>query len=107
MPAARVANQCVLSVLYCLPFVYIQAVMKQVDLLSQHTHTPSSPSTSPAGLPQQLSGAAPVGSVGQLSALLARGFRSYWSNPSTNLSRFLVTLAMGLIVGSIEWGKGK
>jgi hypothetical protein len=81
--------------------------MKQVDLLSQPPHTPSSPSTSPAGLPQHLSGAAAVGPVGQLSALLERGFRSYWRNPTTNLSRFLVTLAMGLIVGSIEWGKGK
>lgn len=87
----------------------MQAVMKQVELLTQPPHSPSSPTTTtPAGLhQQQLSGAAPVGTARQLSALLGRGFRSYWRNPSTNLSRFLVTLAMGLIVGSIEWGKGK
>lgn len=43
----------------------------------------------------------------QLYLLLQRNQRSYWRNPATNVNRFLVTLAMALIVGSIEWGKGE
>jgi hypothetical protein len=51
--------------------------------------------------------AAPAGAFQQLAALLNRNFLSYWRNPSVNLARFGVTLLMAVIVGSIEWGKGK
>ncbi len=39
--------------------------------------------------------------------LLWRGFTAYWRNPPCNFNRFIITLLMALIVGTIEWGKGK
>lgn len=64
-------------------------------------------SSAAAALSKALNPAPPAGGVQQLAALLNRNFLSYWRNPSVNLSRFAVTLLMALIVGSIEWGKGK
>lgn len=56
---------------------------------------------------QQLNPAAPANSFQQLRLLLQRNTRSYWRNPATNFSRYIVTVAISLIVGSIEWGKGE
>lgn len=81
----------------------LQAIHQQVDQLSL---PPASPSAT-ASLTQSLNPAAPAGAFQQLAALLNRNFLSYWRNPSINLARFGVTLLMAVIVGSIEWGKGK
>jgi hypothetical protein len=81
----------------------MQAIHQQVDQLCL---PPTNPSAS-ASLTQALNPAAPAGAVQQLTALLNRNLLSYWRNPSVNLSRFAVTLLMAVIVGSIEWGKGK
>ena len=47
------------------------------------------------------------GGLRQTQLLLVRNLRSYWRNPTSNLSRLMVTLAISLIVGSIEFGKGE
>ncbi|KAF8073262.1 ABCG35 [Scenedesmus sp. PABB004] len=58
-------------------------------------------------VPAELTPPAPASALTQLRLLHARTRRSYWRNPGTNFSRFAITLAISLVVGSMEWGKGR
>ena len=45
--------------------------------------------------------------VTQFSACFWKHFWSYWRNPSYNGVRFLTTIIMGLLFGTLFWNKGK
>lgn len=91
-PQAHPCTQCVLH------HTVLQVALSQVDeLLNPKSSAPLA----------ELNPPAQTSSLQQLRLLVQRNQLSYWRNPATNLSRFLVTLAMALIVGSIEWGKGE
>jgi hypothetical protein len=78
-------------------------VRQQVAALSR---APPDPAAA-AALTASLSPPAVAGAWCQARLLAGRGFAAYARNPSGVISRLLVTVAISLIVGSIEWGKGK
>lgn len=78
--------------------VRLQAALVQVEALCQ-------PPKDAAGL-DALNPPAPTNSLQQLGALLQRGYRGYWRSPHVNFNRFIITVVVALIIGSIEWGKG-
>ena len=42
----------------------------------------------------------------QFRALLGRNFTMYWRSPEYNLTRFAITILVGLIFGSLFWRQG-
>jgi hypothetical protein len=56
---------------------------------------------------QPCSGAAAPGAWVQFSALLQRNLLGYWRNPGHNIPRYLITLAMALLIGTVEFGKSR
>ena len=62
-------------------------------------HMRPAPGASPLALPGRY--AASFG--GQLAALAARAARTWWRTPDYNATRFLITLGIALIFGSMYW----
>jgi ABC-2 type transporter len=48
--------------------------------------------------------AQPMG--GQIKLLLKRAFTQYWRTPQYNMLRFIITLVMGLLFGTLFWARG-
>jgi energy-coupling factor transporter ATP-binding protein EcfA2 len=68
---------------------------------------PNTAPTRPQPAEQHLNPVAPAGALRQLYMLIWRARISYWRNPAANFNRFVITLLIALIIGSIEWGKGE
>lgn len=43
---------------------------------------------------------------GQMKLLLRRSFVQYWRTPQYNMLRFIVTLTMGFLFGTLFWARG-
>jgi hypothetical protein len=47
------------------------------------------------------------GVIRQFGELMRRNLAAYWRDPGHNISRFVITLCMAVLVGTVELGKGR